>query len=96
MQYHFFAGLYFIYHLNTALTFTYLLVLRKIFTLLPAFIAYSLYEANYMQYAVLTKNKWHIMLDALLFENLAVINVIAFKLCKQQPVSYSKLGSITI
>ncbi len=73
-QYRFFAGLYFIYRLTTSLTFTFVSALK------------TYYSATCVQLTVMLvlhaiccpyKERWHNVLDALMFADLAVINAIS-------------------
>ncbi len=73
-QYRFFAGLYFIFRLSASVTFTYATALK-----------YNYFATNVQLIFILVlhsicfpyKKKWHNVLDAFLFANLALINAIA-------------------
>ena len=74
-QYRFFAGLYFVYRLSASLTFSFPSALKTYYTATSAQLIFML-----MVHAVCCpyRQKWHNVLDALLFSILAMINAISF------------------
>ena len=74
-QYRFFAGLYFVYRLGASLTFSFPSALKTYYTATSAQLIFML-----MVHAVCCpyRQKWHNILDALLFSILAMINAISF------------------
>ena len=74
-QYRFFAGMYFVYRFSSSLTFAFASALKTYYSATSVQLIFILvFHSICCPY----KRKWHNVLDALLFANLALINAISF------------------